>query len=155
MPWETWVVRRLGFGCALAACVALQAAGLAPAEEYEGKPIQSVEFQPVRQPVAQADLSRLMLPFQNGAPLHLTEVRAAIKKLYGTGLYSGIEVDTEPAGNGVTVVIHTTEQWFLGPVEVRGKAPYPPNIGQLANATQLQLGTPFTDDQVQSAVKGI
>jgi outer membrane protein insertion porin family len=155
MPQETSVARRLGLGCLFAACAALHAADIAPASEYEGKPIAGVQFEPAKQPAAQADLSRLMLPFHNGAPLHLTDVQAAIKKLYSTGLYSSIEVDTAPAANGVTVVIRTTEQWFVGPVEVRGKAPYPPNTGQLANATQLQLGTPFTDDEVQAAVQRI
>jgi len=138
----------------LSISASLQAADLAPASEYEGKPVQDVQFDPPSQPVTRADLARLM-PVHAGEPLHLATVREAIKKLYSTGLYSNIELDTQPAGNGVVVVIRTVEQWFVGPVEVRGKVHYPPNEGQLSNAARLELGTPFTDDEIQSATKGV
>src|SRR5262249_5225745 len=142
MPRGSGVARLLST-LFLAAFLALHAAELAPANEFEGKPIQSVRFEPPSQPVTRADLTRLMLPLNNGAPLHLSDVRSAIKQLYATGLYSNIEVETEPSGNGVAIVIRTAEQWFVGPVEVHGKVRYPPNEGQLANASRLELGTPF------------
>ena len=81
----------------------------------------------------------------------MDDVRASIKKLYSTGLYSDIAVDTQPAPNGVIVVIQTTAQWFVGPVEVRGKISSPPSASQLANITQLQLGTPFEDEDLKTA----
>ena len=147
------VARRLGYACILA-LLSLHAADLAPADEYEGKPIQELRFEPPSQPVTRADLARLM-PLHDGTPLHLAEVRSAIKQLYSTGLYANIEIDAEPAGSGVVLVIRTTEQWFVGPVEVHGKVNYPPNEGQLANAARLELGTPFNDDDLQAAAKGI
>ncbi|HEV3200847.1 MAG TPA: POTRA domain-containing protein [Bryobacteraceae bacterium] len=104
--------------------------------------------------MTRADLARLVR-FEPGAPLRLTEVREAIKRLYGTGQYSNIEVDTEPAPNGVGLVIRTTEQWFVGPVEVQGKVRVPPNEGQLANATRLELGAPFNEEDLQTAQKGV
>src|SRR6185436_11583228 len=99
---------------------------LAPVGSYEGKPIAQLRFDPPSQPVTRADLARLV-PFQPGTPLHLSDVRSAIKRLYATGEYSNIEIDTEDAANGVVLIIRTTEQWFVGPVEVHGKVKLPPS----------------------------
>src|SRR5213593_4245356 len=128
----------------------LHADDLAPPHEYEGRTIEQLRFEPQLQPVSRADLARLV-PFQPGMPLHLAEVRDAIKRMYGTGEYADIEILTEPSANGVVLVIRTREQWFVGPVEVRGKVTLPPNAGQLANAARLELGTPFDDENVQTA----
>jgi outer membrane protein assembly complex protein YaeT len=126
---------------------------LSPPDAYEGKPIAEVRFDPPSQPVMRADLARVMA-FRPGTPLHLAEVRTAIKKLYSTGLYSNIEIDTQPGpGGAVILVIRTTEQWFVGPVELQGKVNNPPNSGQLVNATRLQLGTPYEDADLQTAQK--
>ena len=127
---------------------------MAPPEAYEGKPISQIRYDPPSQPVTRADLARLV-PFKPGAPLRLAEVREAIKRLYGTGQYSNIEIETEPAPNGVTLLIRTTEQWFVGPVEVHGKMRVPPNEGQLGNAARLELGAPFNEEDLQTAEKGI
>lgn len=113
-----------------------------------------VRFDPPAQPLAQVELERL-IAFKPGAALTLSEVRSVIKRLYETGQFSDIEVGAEPSPAGLTLVIRTSEQWFVGPVEVHGKASAPPNLGQLANATRLELGTPFTDDEIQTAVNGI
>jgi len=121
---------------------------------YEGKPIAQVRFDPPSQPVARDDLVRLV-PFQPGAPLHLADVRAAIKRLYGTGEYSNIEIDTEPAATGIALIIRTTEQWFVGPVEIHGKVSLPPSEAQLANAARLELGAPFAEEDLQTAEAGI
>jgi outer membrane protein insertion porin family len=130
------------------------AADLAPPATYDGRPIAAIRFEPATQPMAERDVLRL-LPLRVGEPLNLAEVREAIKKLYSSGQYSNIEIAMEPAPAGVTVIIHSTDQWFIGPVEVRGDLNLPPNAGQLANATRLQLGNPFEESQVQTAVRGI
>jgi outer membrane protein assembly complex protein YaeT len=149
MAWA----RRCSFLFALG-LVLVHAADLAPAGDYEGKPVQEVRFEPPTQPVPRAELQQL-LPFHDGTPLNLAQVRAAIKKLYSTGLFSNIEMSTETAGSGLVLVIRTEEQWFVGGVDVYGKVRYPPNEGQLANATQLELGTPFNDDDLDGATKRV
>jgi outer membrane protein assembly complex protein YaeT len=130
------------------------AADLAPPETYEGRPVAAVRWDPPTQPVARDDLARI-LPIEPGTPLRLAVVRDAIKKLYATGNYSNIELETEPAGNGVNLTIRTTEQWFVGPVEVLGKVRTPPNEGQLANATRLELGSPFDESELRTAADGM
>jgi len=130
---------------------AARAADLAAPSEYSGKPIAEVRFEPAEQPVAKADLER-MVRLKTGATLTLSDVRATIKQLYASGRYSSIEVDTQPAPRGVSLVVRTREQWFVGPVEVRGDAGLPPNAGQLAAATRLELGAPFSEADVRGAV---
>jgi len=127
---------------------------LTPPTEYEGKPIVQVRFAPPDQPLAAADLNRLTSLVQ-GAPLHLTDVRAAIKRLYGSGEYTSVEVDTEPAPGGLSLIIRTDGQWFVGPVEVKGKIKVPPNSSQLVGATRLDLGAPFRDGEVDAAVESL
>jgi outer membrane protein insertion porin family len=135
----------------LAVTPILHAADLTPPAEYEGKPVTHIRFDPPNQPLTSADLTRT-LAFSPGAPLQLAYVRAVIKRLYGTGEYTNIEVDTESAAGGLNLVFRTTTQWFVGPVEVKGKIHQPPNAGQLASATRLDLGTPFGDGEVETAV---
>ena len=129
-------------------------ADLAAPAAYEGQRIVNVRFDPPGQPVASDDLNRL-LTWKPGDALHLQDVRATIKRLYATGSFASIDVDTEPAQGGVEVVIRTTEQWFVGPVEAHGKMNDPPKSGQLADATQLELGQPFYDEDLNRAVDGM
>jgi len=124
---------------------------LAPPADYTGKPVTQVRFEPQNQPLSPADLKRAV-GVATGTRLHLTDVRAAIKRLYGTGEYSNIEADTEPAPGGVTLLFRTTTQYFVGPVEVKGKINQPPNSNQLVNASRLDLGAPFSDDEIATAV---
>jgi outer membrane protein assembly complex protein YaeT len=126
------------------------AADLAAPSEVEGKSVAGLRFEPPAQSVAPDDLNRIV-SFPAGARLHLADVRAAIKRLYGTGNYDNVEVETEPAGNGVTLVFRTTPQWFVGPVEIRGKISAPPNSGQIANSSGLDLGAPFSEGDVEGA----
>src|SRR5215831_4861521 len=141
--------------CLVGSCVfALPAADLSLPREYEGKPIERVRFEPSLQPVSRPDLERLV-SFRQGTPLKLDDIRDAIKRLYATGEYADVEVSWEPSGNGVDLVFHTSEQWFVGPVEVRGKTSVPPNEGQLANSTRLALGEPFNDEDLTAATRGV
>jgi outer membrane protein assembly complex protein YaeT len=149
------LVGRCMFGCFLFACLpSLKSDDLAVPKEYEGRPIEAVRFEPPLQPVARADLNRLV-PLLPGTPLRQSDVRDAIKRLYNTGEYQDIEVTWEPSPTGVVLVFRTVEQWFVGPVEVRGKVSLPPSEGQLANSARLELGTPFNDEDIDTAAKGI
>ena len=130
---------------ALGCTGSLMAAALVPISEYEGRPIVQVRYDPPTQPVVRADLTRLVA-LKEGELLRLANVQTTIKRLYTTGEYADIEVSAAVEGNGVAILIRTTEQWFVGPVEVRGKISVPPNEGQLSNAGRLELGRPFAAD---------
>ncbi|HLK48464.1 MAG TPA: POTRA domain-containing protein [Bryobacteraceae bacterium] len=133
---------------------ALHAAELAPLSQYEGKPIEQVLFSPESQPIVRADRDRLVR-LRPGQPLRLADIRATIKQLYRTGEYANIEIDAADASQGVSLVIRTTEQFFVGSVEVHGKESAPPDLGQLANASRLSLGNPFSDEDLQHALTNI
>src|SRR6185503_2440130 len=140
------------FACLFLCLACSHAADLPGAGGLEGKPIQAVQFEPRKQPLTPEQLSSIV-GFMNNAPLEGNELRTAIKKLYSTGRYSDVEVDAEPVGSGVTLTFSTQEQWFIGPVQVGGKTKYPPNRGQLANATRLELGQPYTEDSLGTALE--
>jgi outer membrane protein insertion porin family len=141
--------------CLLSICAVSHAADLAPPDAYEGRPIAAIRYEPPTQPVLREDLGRLV-PFQTGAPLRLADVRDAIKRLYSTGAYSNIEVEAVSEGKSVALVIRTVEQFFVGPVEVRGgKVKMPPSEGQLQNAARLELGAPYDDADLQTATESM
>ena len=128
---------------------------LSDASEYYGKRVISLRFEPAQQPLTDAQLRR-SFPLKTGSILGAAVVRSAIKSLYVTGRYTDVEVSAEPASaDGVALVVRTKEQWFVGPVDIKGKINSPPNKGQLSNATALQLGLPFNDDDLGGAVKGM
>lgn len=123
--------------------------------EFAGTRVASVRFDPANQPLTAAQLAQFF-PIKDGSVLTAAALRAAIKSLYSTGRYTDVEVDAEAAPQGgMTLIVHTNGQWFVGPVEVQGKLKSPPNAGQLANATQLELGQPYSDTDLEGAVKGM
>ena len=58
-------------------------------------------------------------------------------------------------GEQVVIRFITRESYFIGHVSVNGDISEPPNAGQLANATRLDLGQPFSEEKVAAAQEGI
>ena len=127
---------------------------VAQKQDYSGQIIAAVAFAPPQQPLTDAELANV-LPLKKGEPLRMADVHAAIERLFGTGCYQDIQIDVEPAVSGVTVRIITQNSWFVGHVAVQGHVSDPPNRGQLANATRLDLGQPFTEADIGPAHEGI
>lgn len=122
-------------------------------EQYEGKPVASIQFDPARQPLETATLLRL-LPLKAGQPLHATDLREGIQRLYATGEYADIAADASLAGGGVVLRFITRPNFFVGHIAVEG-VPEPPSEGQMITATKLQLGTEFNDSDVTQAVEAL
>ncbi|MCW5982503.1 MAG: BamA/TamA family outer membrane protein [Bryobacteraceae bacterium] len=139
--------------------IALGLISLAPpglhgaASDYQGRPVGSIEFDPAIQPLPENELLE-MIPVKAGAPLRLDDVHDAIVRLYSTGRYQDIAVDAETVNGAVVVKFITRTTWFIGRVSVEG-VPEPPNAGQLANATRLELGREFSEEQAQNAMGNI
>ncbi|MBV9771220.1 MAG: BamA/TamA family outer membrane protein, partial [Bryobacterales bacterium] len=121
--------------------------------DYEGKPIATVQFDPANQPLS-LDQMMAMLPLRVGQPLHASDLRDSIQRLYQTGEYSDIAVDATTAGAGVSLKFLTKPTYFIGYFDVDG-VPEPPNEGQLLVATKLTLGGDYMPDQTTAAVSRI
>ena len=124
------------------------------AQDFQGRTVSSIEFEPRTQPLPSDEL-RALIPFAAGEPLDAALVRTAIERLYETGRFENIavEADSDSSG-GVAVRFVTTGTWFIGRVAVEG-VPDPPNQGQLVGATKLQLGTRFRTEDLQQAVENV
>ena len=95
-----------------------------------------------------------ILPLKIGQPLRSDTVRDTIDRLFRTGRYIDIQVDAEPYQDGVLIRFVTTNSWFIGDVQARGAISSPPNVGQLENATRLELGQPYTGAKLAEAEAG-
>ena len=122
-------------------------------KSYEGRRIVDIRFSPPEQPVASEDLEQA-LTLKKGMTLQIADIRESMQRLYATGRYEDIQVDAEPAAGGVIVRFITRNSWFVGRVTVDGKVGEPPNAGQLANATRLDLGQPFHEEDLIQAERG-
>ncbi|HYL37256.1 MAG TPA: BamA/TamA family outer membrane protein [Bryobacteraceae bacterium] len=137
--------------------IALCAPAWSEAENHEGRRIVDIQFSPPEQPVDPADLAQAVT-LKKGTALHLADVRQSIEKLFATGRYEDIQVDAEPQGDGVVVRFITRNSWFVGHVSVDGKVSDPPNRGQMADATGLNLGQPFREEamgQAETALRNL
>ncbi|MBZ5594506.1 MAG: BamA/TamA family outer membrane protein [Acidobacteriia bacterium] len=133
--------------------------GLATAEPpetkaYEGRRIVDIQFSPPEQPVALEDLERA-ITLKKGTPLRMAEIRESMQKLFATGRFEDIQVGAEAAGDGVIVRFITRNSWFVGHVSVDGNVGEPPNPGQMADATRLDLGQPFHEEDLIQAERGV
>jgi len=122
-------------------------------EQYEGKAIASIRFDPERQQLTLQQLLAI-IPLQVGKPLLSSDVRDSIERLFRTGEYADISVGATLAPNGVDVTFFTKPTYFTGNVVIDG-VPEPPNQGELRVATKLQLGTDYTPDDMNPAVERI
>ena len=138
----------------LLGCAALAGAGPPDTKAYEGARIVDIQFSPPDQPVASDDLKRAVT-LKTGTPLQMAEIRESMQKLFATGRYEDIQVDAEPAGDGVIVRFITRNSWFVGHVTVDGKVGEPPTPGQMADATRLDLGQPFHEEDLTQAERGV
>lgn len=142
--------------------VGIAAASTAEAQEasetltaaaYVGKPVGRIDFDPPDQPLARAELDRLV-PMRPGAPLRLADVHAAIQNLYNTGRFANIAISAVNEGATLVIVISTELSYFVGRISLAGVAE-PPNRGQLTTASKLELGAPFEDNDMEQAVQNM
>ncbi len=144
---DAWIA--IGLACLCGAPPRLSAA----TQDYEGKPIGLIVFEPKEQALAPAELAEI-LPLKRKQPLRMKDVETAIERLYATGRYADIVVDAELHNGEVVLRFLTQNNWFVGPVAVQ-RVPQPPSVGQLVNATGLSLGAPFHEEDLRRAIEGL
>src|SRR5689334_10451769 len=65
-------------------------------DEYRGKAVEQIRFEPAKQPIPSDQLQKI-LPIKPRAPLQPSQVRAAVKALYATGRFADVAVEAQPA----------------------------------------------------------
>ena len=139
---------------AAAFLVPLSAQTVRSQEEFNGKPITSVRYEPSKQAIDPRDLAKMQL-LKPGEPLDLRQVAISIDRLYASGLYDDIQVDAEPDGPGVAIRFITKPRSFVGHVDVEGKIISPPSRGVILSDAGLYLGTPYNPADVETAQQSI
>ena len=126
---------------------------VASPDDYEGKTVAAIGFEPASQPLTYDQL-RAMLAVKQGQPLRSADVRDSIQRLYATGEYADIAVDASLENGNVHLRFITKPAYFIGYISAEG-VPEPPNHGQIVTATKLQLGAGFSPTDVQQSVASI
>jgi outer membrane protein assembly factor BamA len=126
----------------------------AGAQDYWGKTVTSISYEPAKQPIDPHDLTDSIL-ISVGQPLDRLQLAASIDRLFATGLYDDVQVDGEPSAGGVSVRFITVPRRFIGHVDARGKIKDPPNRAVIIGDAQLSLGQPFDPALVETARKNI
>ncbi len=124
------------------------------AQDFSGKTVVTVEYDPAVQPLDARDLANMQL-VRPGEPLDRTQVAASIDRIFSSGLYDDIQVDAEPSGNGVAIRFITKARRFIGHVGAVGQIKDPPTRAVIVADSQLQLGTPFDEETLATAKKTI
>ncbi len=126
--------------------------GVAHPQQFAGRTVTGVHYDPEKQPIDPRDLRNMQL-VQPGEPLNPNQVAGTIDRLFASGLYDDIQVDAEPSGSGVTLTFITRPRRFIGHVEAEGQISDPPSRGVMLSETQLNLGAPFDVEALNTAQK--
>ncbi|HZD32992.1 MAG TPA: POTRA domain-containing protein, partial [Candidatus Angelobacter sp.] len=122
------------------------------AAKYEGQVVRDIEYKGIAgtNPLMLRDL----LLVKVGEPLDREALRESIRVLYATGRFSSLHVEAaEPKDGGITLTFVTTENYFNGDVSVQGLNPKAsPKPHQLVNASKLDLGALFSEDNVKLSI---
>ncbi len=138
------------FSCLVVAFVI--AAPSLTGQQFAGKTITAIRYQPAQQPIDRRDLDRSLM-IEVGRPLVTNELAASIDRLYRSGLFEDIQVDAEPSGEGVALTFITQPRRFIGHVGATGDIKDPPSRAVLIGYAQLYLGQPYDEDAVTMARK--
>ena len=133
--------------------LAALAANIARSENWEGRTIGAIAFEPARQPLTYDQLTA-MLDVKVGQPLRSDDLRASLQRLYATGEYADIAVDATFQNGNINLRFITSPAYFIGYVTAEG-VPQPPNNAQMLTVTKLQLGTDYSSRDVQQAAENI
>ncbi len=123
-------------------------------QDFVGKRVTAIRYQPAEQPLDRRDLDR-MLVVREGEPLVINQLAATVDRLYRSGLFNDIEVDAEPDGAGVALTFETKARQFVGHVGARGSIKDPPSRAVLIGDAQLFLGQPYDPESLTVAKKSL
>ena len=123
------------------------------AAKYQGEMVRDIQFRGISG--TNPEMLRSLLLVKPGEPMDRDSLRESIKVLYSTGRFSTLHVEAEPAPpSGIALIFVATENYFNGDVNVDGlNKKTPPKPHQLVNASKLDLGELFSEDNVKRAME--
>jgi outer membrane protein insertion porin family len=123
------------------------------AAKYQGEMVRDIQFKGIAG--TNAEMLRGLLLAKAGDPLDRDQLRESIRVLYATGRFSSLHVEaSEEKGGGITLTFVTTENYFNGDVSVEGlNTKTNPKPHQLVNASKLELGELFSEENVKLSVE--
>jgi len=124
------------------------------AQDFAGKVVKSITFDPPQQPLDPRDLKNMLL-VQVNRPLQSLQLAGTVDRLFYSGLFTDIQVDAEPSGTGVSLRFITTPRLFVGHVSAEGQISDPPSRNVLLSDAQLSLGTRYDAENVETARKNM
>lgn len=121
---------------------------------YEGQIVRRIDFRGISGSKP-GMLLRLMSVREN-EPLERAQLQQTLKALYATGRFATLDVEASSVPSGIALTYVAKENYFNGHIGVLG---LPNNTkiraNELVNATRLDLGEMFSDEEVQSGVQRI
>ncbi len=124
---------------------------LSTLSRYEGRVVRQIQFRGLAG--TDSTMLRRLLPIRENEPLTREELQQSLRTLYATGLFATLEVEADPVSDGIALTYVAKENYFNGQIRVWGlKDNGSPRPGDLINATRLDLGELFSEDEVQSGL---
>ncbi|HUZ05259.1 MAG TPA: POTRA domain-containing protein [Acidobacteriaceae bacterium] len=117
-------------------------------EGWDGLTVAELRFEGVT--ARQLDPLTKQLALRPGAIFHAADLRASIRQLFATGLYTQIEAKGIRQGNTAIIIFQGKPQLFLHRVHIDG-VKQDLLSAQLQRATRLEIGTKFTQQSLQHA----
>jgi len=119
-------VLALGFGALLLLAPQAAAAQAAPddrppagdARETAGNRIAEIRVEGARR--AEPDAVRSVMISQVGAPLDRRQLREDVRRIFGLGFFSDIQIEAEPGPRGIVLIVKVTERPAIREVQIEG-----------------------------------
>jgi outer membrane protein insertion porin family len=112
-------------------------------------PVKSINFRGI----APVDEPRFLKHIEQkvGESLDRAKIQQSIRSLFKTGLFDYIAVEATRVEGGLALTFVVTQNYFIGAVHVEGLPKSGPAPAQLENASNLDLGQPYTHEKLNAA----
>ena len=126
---------------------------LSGAAKFQGEMVRDIQFRGITG--TNTTMLRNLTLVKPGELLDRDALRESIIMLYSTGRFSTLHVEAAPAEpSGITLTFVATENFFNGDVNVVGlNTRTLPRPHQLINASKLDLGALFSEDNLKRALE--
>jgi len=117
---------------------------------YEGKIVRQIDFRGIAG--TNPAMLRGLITVEVNQPLDRDPLQQSLKTLYATGRFATLNVEADTVPNGIALTFVAVENYFNGQVRVEGLTSAVPRPSDLVNASRLDLGEQFSEEEVQSGL---